>query len=403
MKILRQHPDFEQAAQVYHTLNQAGYRTLFVGGCVRDAFLGCMPQDLDLVTEALPEQVDALFKKTLSVGKKFLISMVVIDGKTVEVATFRSEEGYGDGRRPDVVKPATAEKDARRRDFTVNGLFYDLNADQILDFVDGVQDLKTKRIRAIGDPDRRFAEDHLRLLRAVRFVGQLDFSLDPGTALSIQTHSPLLKDISRERKTEEFRKILKSPRAAKSLNLARELNVLSVLFPQVVFSAWSEDDFKISPGAQRDRDEPWPWLALFWPQLMDDLGSSHLTSNFVLNRSEIKLLQELKLWSQADKNVGSWLARLSQPSARLALDWLLRKAATDFLKAVDTQWQVLCQRQELPTAWIQAQDLQPWAQGELLGRVLQACYWAQLEAVVNSREQALVWCQDFLKKQGTSP
>ena len=151
-----------------------------MGGCVRDYLLGREPQDYDIATSAVPEQIEALFSRTIPVGRKFGVIIVLEDGHEFQVATFRAEADYQDGRHPEQVTFADAQADASRRDFTVNGLFYDPVAKQLHDWVGGEADLRAKLLRTIGSPDERFAEDHLRLLRAVRFAAQLDFHIEAG-------------------------------------------------------------------------------------------------------------------------------------------------------------------------------------------------------------------------------
>src|ERR1700729_2613393 len=163
------------AREIVERLQQAGFAAFWVGGCVRDFLLGREPQDFDIATDAKPEQVEKLFGKTIPVGKKFGVMIVVESGQQFQVATFRAEADYQDGRRPTKVVFANAEADALRRDFTVNGLFYDPATQEIHDWVGGGKDLRARMIRTIGPPEERFGEDHLRMLRAVRFAARLDF------------------------------------------------------------------------------------------------------------------------------------------------------------------------------------------------------------------------------------
>ena len=170
--------------------NTAGFSAFWVGGCVRDFLLGREPGDYDIATSARPEQVEKLFKRTVAVGRKFGVMVVVENGQQFQVATFRAEADYRDGRHPEQVTFANAEADAQRRDFTVNGLFYDPVAEKLHDWVGGEKDLRAKIIRTIGSPEERFAEDHLRLLRAVRFAAQLGFEIEPQTFAAIRNSRP---------------------------------------------------------------------------------------------------------------------------------------------------------------------------------------------------------------------
>jgi len=197
----------ETAKEIVERLQREGFAAFWVGGCVRDFLLGREPDDFDIATDAKPEQVEKLFQKTIAVGKKFGVMVVVENQQQFQVATFRAEADYQDGRRPEKIVFANAEADALRRDFTVNGLFYDPLTEKIHDWVGGEKDLRAKIIRTIGAPEERFAEDHLRLLRAVRFAAQLDFEIEPQTFAAIQSRAPKIKLISAERIRDELLKL----------------------------------------------------------------------------------------------------------------------------------------------------------------------------------------------------
>ena len=195
------------AKEIVERLQKASFAAFWVGGCVRDFLLGREPQDFDIATDARPEQVEKLFRKTIPVGKKFGVIIVVEGGQQFQVATFRAEADYQDGRRPETVVFANAEADASRRDFTVNGLFYDPLKKKIHDWVGGEKDLRAKIIRTIGKPEERFGEDHLRMLRAVRFAAQLGFEIEPETFFAVQKLAPKIKLISAERVRDELVKL----------------------------------------------------------------------------------------------------------------------------------------------------------------------------------------------------
>jgi poly(A) polymerase len=198
----------QAAEQAVRALRQAGHEAFFAGGCVRDMSMGVTPKDIDIATDAPPEQVCRLFRRTKKVGAKFGVVLVRIAGHEIEVATFRTEGEYTDHRRPDSVTFTNARADATRRDFTINGMFYDPIADEVIDHVGGREDLAARRVRAIGDPRRRFEEDHLRMLRAVRFAARLDFELEHDTKQAIVQHAPLIRTISAERIRMELEQIL---------------------------------------------------------------------------------------------------------------------------------------------------------------------------------------------------
>ena len=171
----------QAAIEILKKLRENGFEALLAGGCVRDMLLARPAKDYDVVTSAQPRDIIRLFKRTLTIGAHFGVVIVMINNQKVEVATFRSDIGYTDGRHPTKVKFVTAAEDAARRDFTINGMFYDPIENKVIDYVNGQEDLKNKLVRTIGNPDERFGEDYLRMLRAVRFATQLDFKIEPQT------------------------------------------------------------------------------------------------------------------------------------------------------------------------------------------------------------------------------
>ncbi|MGB7749551.1 MAG: CCA tRNA nucleotidyltransferase [Verrucomicrobiia bacterium] len=199
------------AVEIVHRLQTTGFSAFWVGGCVRDFLLGREPLDYDIATSARPEQIEKLFKRTMAVGRKFGVMVVIENGRQFQVATFRAEADYRDGRHPEQVTFADAKADAQRRDFTVNGLFYDPIAEKLHDWVGGEKDLRAKIIRTIGVPEERFAEDHLRLLRAVRFAAQLGFEIESQTFAAIKRLAPKIELISAERIRDELIKLFSPP------------------------------------------------------------------------------------------------------------------------------------------------------------------------------------------------
>ncbi len=224
----------DDAVAVVRRLRGAGHEAFLVGGCVRDIVRGVTPQDFDIVTAARPEQVRTLFARTVPVGARFGVVLVIEGGHPYEVATFRVETGYDDGRRPSQVAFATAEEDVRRRDFTVNGLLMDPETGRIIDYVDGRRDIERRLIRTIGNPMERFAEDHLRMLRAVRFTAVLGFMIDPESLAAIRRQAPAILRISAERIREELNRIFTSGRAREGMELLDESGLLQEILPEVV-------------------------------------------------------------------------------------------------------------------------------------------------------------------------
>ena len=215
-------------------LQKAGHEAYLVGGCVRDELRGIAPQDYDMATSARPEEVEALFPQTHAVGKSFGVILVVEHGHTFEVATFRAESDYTDGRRPNTVTFSDAQTDASRRDFTVNGLFMDPLTDTVHDWVGGQEDLEKRRLRTIGHPTERFNEDHLRLLRAVRLAAQLDFEIDPATFAAVRDMADHITRVSAERIRDELLKLFRPPYAARGLDLLHESGLLAQVLPELL-------------------------------------------------------------------------------------------------------------------------------------------------------------------------
>jgi len=224
----------QAAIKVVKRLHDYGYEALLAGGCVRDMLLGRPASDYDVATSALPEDVIRLFKRTLKVGAKFGVVIVLMRGQQVEVATFRTESGYVDGRHPAAVEFAGAAEDASRRDFTVNGMFYDPIDDRIIDYVNGQADLQKKIIRTIGKPQERFGEDYLRMLRAVRFSTQLGFAIEPKTFSVIFTSGENITKISGERIAAELEGILIDPNRSVGVTILAGSRLAEAIFPGYV-------------------------------------------------------------------------------------------------------------------------------------------------------------------------
>lgn len=266
----------EAATRIVRRLQQAGFSAFWVGGCVRDFLLGHEPGDYDIVTSALPDQIEKLFERTIPVGRKFGVIIVLEGEHQFQVATFRAEADYQDGRHPESVVFGDAVADARRRDFTANGLFYDPVEHKLHDWVEGEADLRARIIRTIGSPAERFGEDHLRLLRAVRLAAQLEFNIEAETFAAIKEAAPKIKLISAERIRDELIKLFRPPHASRGLDLLRESGLLEQILPEIAATSTCEQspDFhpegtvfnhlvlmlKNMPG---DADPSLPWSVLF--------------------------------------------------------------------------------------------------------------------------------------------
>lgn len=268
------------ALDIIRTLRSQGRQAYLVGGCVRDRLLGIVPKDYDVSTDATPEKILSYFPESQLVGAHFGVVFVSRGEAQVEVATFRSEGTYSDGRRPDKVKfESTPETDARRRDFTVNGLMEDPFSGHILDFVNGRSDLQSRTIRAIGAPEHRFEEDHLRMLRAVRFAARLGFKIQAETLRAIQRLAPLIVKISAERIRDELVRILTEGDARLGFELLDESNLLEYVLPEVKAFQGVEQPPEFHPEGDvwthvmlmlGELDKPAPTLAL--AVLLHDVG-----------------------------------------------------------------------------------------------------------------------------------
>ncbi|MCG6156112.1 CCA tRNA nucleotidyltransferase [Rubinisphaera margarita] len=236
------------ALRIVDRLADAGFEAYWAGGCVRDLLMNIPPKDYDVATSATPEQVRTLFGKrsTLAIGESFGVIVVIGprdesgEHLKVEVATFRTDGSYSDGRRPDTVTFSSPREDALRRDYTINGMFYDPIRKGVLDYVGGQEDLKRRVIRSIGDPAARIAEDKLRMLRAVRFTARFDFELDSATAAAICHQAAELKAVSPERIAQELRATLAHPNRARACELLISLGLMPVILPELAPIAGSE-------------------------------------------------------------------------------------------------------------------------------------------------------------------
>jgi poly(A) polymerase len=222
------------AREIGRKLRERGHIAYFAGGCVRDIVRGDTPRDFDIATDATPEIVQQTFARTYAVGAHFGVIVVLENGFQFEVATFRSDEAYVDGRRPTAVHFSSPEEDARRRDFTINGMFYDPVAEKVIDFVGGRADLDAKVVRAIGEPAQRFQEDRLRMLRAVRFATVLDYKIDNQTWEAIVANAAAITEISAERIREELVRIFLSPNRVRGWDLLDESRLMRAILPEVV-------------------------------------------------------------------------------------------------------------------------------------------------------------------------
>ncbi len=219
--------------EIIEILKKAGHQAYWAGGCVRDMLLGTKPKDFDIVTSAKPDEIEQLLDHTIPIGKKFGVILAIKNGHHFEVASFRSDSGYSDGRRPDAVEFTSAKEDAFRRDFTINALFYDPDADKVIDYTNGEVDMRDGLIRFIGNPEERILEDHLRILRAVRFKNSLNFQYHPDTYTAIKKHVDLITKISTERIRDELIKMIMGDNPGQAFEELFEIGALELLIPEL--------------------------------------------------------------------------------------------------------------------------------------------------------------------------
>ena len=292
----------QQAAEIVRKLRAQGHQAYLAGGCVRDLLLGRKPADYDVATDAIPQQVMQIFPQTYAVGEQFGVVLVPdtreaaavpAGGATaaparqgerrnaVEVATFRSDAGYSDGRHPDQVHfTKDAREDVQRRDFTINGMMLDPATGEILDFVGGREDLKAGIIRAIGDPERRFAEDKLRMLRAVRFAARFDYQIDPATLAAIKKSAPQIHQVSCERVRDELTRMLTEGRARRAFELLDTSGLLREVLPEIAAMKGVEQPPQYHPEGDvfvhtlllLEKLPPNASMTLAWGALLHDVG-----------------------------------------------------------------------------------------------------------------------------------
>lgn len=448
LRAMFSHPDYEKALAIARRLAAAGHRALLAGGCVRDMLMGRRAKDFDIATSATPEQVEALFENTHALGKAFGVIQVLVDGTPFEVATFRSDLAYIDGRRPTGVAFSSPEEDAQRRDFTVNGLFYDPLAGRVIDYVGGQEDLKRRVIRAIGDPRGRFAEDFLRMLRAARFASTLEFGIEPGTADAIRGLAPNITRISAERVAQELTRLLtESPRAGGGVRQLHELGLLAHVLPEIPPMIGCEQPPQFHPegdvfvhtmmmlDAMKD---PSPVLA--WSVLLHDVGkpptfaitrepdgSDRIRFN---NHAEVgaqmaeQILRRLRMsgdlieavvhcvrnhmrFGEVGRMKESTLRKLvGAPTYETELelhriDCISSHADTRNVEILKAFSDKIRNEPVLPKPWIGGRDLIAigMAPGPAMGRWIKLAYDAQLESRFPDRDALFAWLQAEIEKE----
>lgn len=432
-------PHEHHARAIVHVLREHGFVAHFAGGCVRDKLLGHEPKDFDVATSARADDVRRLFDHTVPVGAQFGVVLVIDGERQVEVATFRSDGVYLDGRHPTSVRFSNPQEDALRRDFTINGMFYDTATEQILDYVDGRKDLADQVIRAIGDPYARFAEDRLRMLRAIRLAARLDFTIAEETFRAIQELAPTIADIAWERIGDEVVKILTEGGARRAFELLSASGLLTAILPEIEAMQGVEQ----SPDFHPEGDvfvhtlllldkliAPTETLALgallhdvAKPLCQDRKGERITFYGHCEQGAElaVEICQRLKrsrtTWERVGYLVKNHLRVMAAPDMRSAtLKRLLREdgiaellelARIDALSSSgDLRAYEFCQRkltelgpeQMTPPRLLTGKDLIALGipPGPRFKDLLNALEEAQLEGRLHTREEALAWVQETI-------
>lgn len=405
-RLLEMHSQWPAAKIVLDRLREHRHRALLAGGCVRDALLGRPAKDLDIATSATPDQIAGLFEKTVDVGKAFGVLRVILLGTDLEVATFRGDGHYKDGRRPESVHFSDEQEDALRRDFTVNALFFDPETDQVIDFVGGVKDLEAKLLKTVGEPERRFAEDHLRLLRAVRFAGQLGFTIEARTWAVLKDRASEAASVSRERIRDELVKLLQAGAGGRGTRLLAESNLLKTLFPAL-------DGFEGVLAASAERtlvrsiDDAGEALAR-WLAPLAKGGERGLRvaeeawSALRLSKDEEKFVRKtLETLAEGEafwaRSLGRRLVDYADPAVKLAVELWDGENSAPRQAALKAEFNRIAPRNQLPPRLLTGEDLKSRVQGAKLGEALRASYEAQLEGRFHDRAAALTWVEAWLK------
>jgi tRNA nucleotidyltransferase (CCA-adding enzyme) len=392
LELIHKHPAYPTVDRVLAVINKAGYEAVLAGGAVRDALLGVAPKDLDIATSAPPDEIERLFPSTVAVGKAFGTIVVVEDGLNFEVTTFRRDSEYVDGRHPEKVEFSSMREDAKRRDFTVNSLFYDPREERLYDFTGGLGDLSAKLLRAVGVARERFQEDHLRMLRAARFVSQLGFAMEPSAKAAIKSSCQNIQSVSSERVMNEMQRLLGGTYLHAGLTTLIETGLAPLVWPELKsfklneldlfppFLSWENAYSAISLLAGADPSA----------RLKSWKASRESQRQAVAQCESVKVLLDPKS-SKAERiqalGGADYAQTLVLASGLLARSGQIAKL-DDWIRDYLT---VAGPSGELPKPLVTGGDLkkQGVAQSPKMGEMLKALYNAQLEGRIKTKEQAL--------------
>src|SRR6204780_4474911 len=412
------------AQHICRTLRAAGYRAHFVGGCVRDILLHREPADFDVATNATPERVEQIFPNSLMVGAKFGVVVVVqqpeasYDDKsappTGEVATFRSDVGYSDGRHPDqVVYASSAQEDVQRRDFTINGVLLDPETDQVLDYVGGREDLRGGIIRAIGRPEERFREDKLRMLRAVRFAARFGYTVEPETMRAIQKLAPEIGQVSAERVRDELTKLLTEGSARRGFELLDETQLLPHLLPQIAQMKGvqqppqfhPEGDVWIHTLLMLEGLPPRTSPTLAWGVLLHDVGKPPTFSPPSGPNGRIRFDRHVEVGTRMAEEICERLRFSNDDTAQIASLVANHLRFKDVPQMKRSTLKRLVRRFLAETPPAEVRPVRLLTGDDLIGlgfrpgpefrEILDAAEDAQLEGIISSHEDAMIWVRKY--------
>lgn len=426
-----------QARSIVQRLQEKGFTAYYAGGCVRDALRGEIPVDFDIATDASPEQVQTLFQRTVAVGAKFGVICVIEEGCEYEVATFRSDGAYVDGRRPEGVVFSSPRLDAERRDFTVNGIFYDPIRREVIDFVQGQRDLEAGILKAIGNPEDRFREDRLRMLRAVRLAASLRFEIEPGTWEALKSHASQINEVSAERIREELVRVFLSSTRLQGFDLLHSSGLLEAILPEVSAMKGCEQPPQFHPEGDVFVHTrimlgilpPEVSVSLVFAVLFHDIGkpptyrydpaedrirfsghdrvgaemTARIMERLRFSRHEIDETVEAVAQHMVFKDVQNMrVAKLKRFMSRptFADELELHRVDCESSHRMLDNYTFLKAKQEefaneplIPPTLINGHDLiaMGWTPGPKIGEILEAVQTRQLEGALTSHEQALEW------------
>lgn len=394
----------QAAIRIIKRLRKHGHQALLAGGCVRDMLLNRAAKDYDVATSARPDEVIRLFERTIRVGAKFGVVMVMIGSEQVEVATFRTESGYADHRHPSQVAFSNAKEDASRRDFTINGMFYDPVENQVIDYVGGQDDLRPGIIRTIGDPRHRFGEDYLRLMRAVRFATRLNFTIEPETWRAVQELSGRIEKISRERVAMELEAILSHPNRRRGAELLEESGLCRAIFGKVDPSVL-EFGREVLGFLPKQVDFPLALAGFFAGE--ETKNALRECANLRLSNSHTRglryLLENRGVLLEEDIPLARLKLLLAEPYFQdlYNLQWAVQSARSQSvgpLKAIHSRARELEGVELRPKPLLDGHALIEMGvrPGPMVGHVGREMYIAQLSERINTPEQAREWVSAWL-------